>query len=75
MLRKEYKYSIIRLHPENIQDPEKQEKIFRNLLATFEENTKEKPKKATDTSQKHLQKYKKTLQKLIDILQKETIPG
>lgn len=72
MLKKEYKYTITKLYPENIQDPQKQEKIFRDLLATFEESIKEKPKKTTDSSQKQLQKYKKTLQKLIDILQKET---
>ncbi len=75
MLKKEYKYTLTKLYPESTRDVKKQEKIFLDLLATFQENVTQKPKKTTDTSQKNLQKAKKTLQKLITILQKENDPA
>lgn len=74
MLLGEYKYTITKLYPEAIEDTKKQEKIFRELLATFQENTIKKPKKTTDTSKQLLIRYKKILQKLVIILQKELPP-
>ncbi|MCB9807137.1 hypothetical protein H6768_04610 [Candidatus Peribacteria bacterium] len=75
MLKNDYKYIVTKLYPETITDPKKQEKIFTELLATFQENTVKKVKKVTDTSKEELVKYKKILKKLIDILQKQAPKG
>ena len=73
MLKKEYKYTITKLYPETVVEKEKQEKIFRELLATFQEATVKKEKVVTDTSKQALEKYKKILAKLISLLQTEKI--
>lgn len=71
MLKKEYKYTITKLYPEIVTEKEKQEKIFSDLLATFQETETKKPKIISDTSKQALAKYKNTLAKLTEILQKE----
>jgi hypothetical protein len=73
MLKKEYKYTITKLYPETVIEKEKQEKIFRELLATFQEKNIKKEKVVTDTSKQALEKYKKILAKLVTILQKEKV--
>lgn len=75
MLKNEYKYNITKLYPETVKDVKKQEKIFEELLETFQENTIKKPKKVIDTSKETLIKYKKTLIKLIELLQKQVPKG
>lgn len=72
ILRKEYKYTITKLHPETVTDKETQEKIFQDLLATFQTTTK-KEKIVVDTSKQTLTRYKKILTLVISILQKESI--
>jgi hypothetical protein len=71
MLKNEYKYTITKLYPESIEDKEKQEKIFHELLATFQEVTVKKIEKVSDTSKDVLIKNKKILAKLIVLLQKK----
>lgn len=73
MLKKEYKYTITKLYPETVTEKEKQEKIFRELLATFQETATKKEKIVTDTSKQALEKYKKILAKLVSILQTEKV--
>jgi hypothetical protein len=73
MLKKEYKYTITKLYPESVIEKEKQEKIFSELLATFQEVKTKEPKITSDSSKQTLEKYKKILSKLIEILQKESI--
>ena len=73
MLKKEYKYTITKLYPETVVEKEKQEKIFRELIATFQETTTKKEKIVTDTSKQNLEKYKKILASLVSILQTEKI--
>lgn len=75
MLKKEYKYTITKLYPESVIEKEKQEKIFSDLLATFQETNTKKPKILSDSSKQTLEKYKKILSKLTTILQKEQIRG
>lgn len=71
MLKKEYKYTITKLYPQTVVEKEKQEKIFQDLLATFQTTTK-KEKVVVDTSKQALSKYKKILSEVISLLQKET---
>jgi hypothetical protein len=71
MLTQEYKYTLTKLYPETITDSKKQEKIFRELIASFRENTSRKPKKTIDTAKQELTEHKKRLQKLLEILQEE----
>lgn len=70
MLTQEYQYILTKLYPENITDPKKQEKIFTELRASFQEGVIQKPKKETDTAKQQVTKYKKILKKLMEILQK-----
>lgn len=72
MLKKEYKYTITKLYPQTVTDKETQEKIFQDLLATFQTTTK-KEKIVVDTSKQTLTRYKKILTEVISILQKENI--
>lgn len=74
MLKKEYKYTITKLYPQTVTDKETQEKIFQDLLATFQTTIK-KEKIVVDTSKQTLTKYKKILTEVISILQKENIEG
>lgn len=74
MLKKEYKYTITKLYPQTVTDKETQEKIFQDLLATFQTTIK-KEKVVVDTSKQTLTKYKKILTEVISILQKENIEG
>lgn len=71
ILKNEYKYTITKLYPESVVETEKQEKILSELLATFQETTTKEPKIITDTSKQTLEKYKKILLKLTEILQKD----
>ena len=71
MLTQEYKYSITKLYPESIQDPEKQKKILSELLLSFQENRTKKPEKTIDTTKQEILRYKKILAQLIDILRTE----
>ena len=75
MLTQEYRYTLTKLHPETIIDPKKQEKIFRELMASFRENASHKPKKTVDTAKQELSEHKKRLQKLLEILQEELPKG
>lgn len=70
MLTQDYQYILTKLYPENITDSKKQEKIFTELRASFQEGVIQKPKKETDTAKQQVTKYKKILKKLIEILQK-----
>jgi len=70
ILKNEYKYIVTKLYPETVVDTEKQEKIFQELLATFQETTVKKAIEISDTSKETLIKNKKILEKLIIILQK-----
>lgn len=74
MLKKEYKYTITKLYPQTVLEKEKQEKIFQDLLATFQTTTK-KEKVVVDSSKQALSKCKKTLSGVISLLQKENTPG
>jgi hypothetical protein len=74
MLKKEYKYTITKLYPQTVLDKEKQEKIFQDLLATFQATIK-KEKVVVDSSKQTLSKYKKILTEVISLLQKENISG
>ncbi len=73
MLKKDYKYVITKLYPETVTEKDKQEKIFRELLATFDEAKVKKVVKVSDSSKKLLDKYKKTLSKVVTILQEEKV--
>ncbi|MBP6921083.1 hypothetical protein KBB89_00865 [Candidatus Gracilibacteria bacterium] len=75
MLKKDYKYVITKLYPETVTEKDKQEKIFRELLATFDEAKVKKVVKVSDSSKKLLDKYKKTLSKVVTILQEEKVEG
>lgn len=68
MLVKEYKYILSKLYPEGITDPEKQSKMFEELLACFDEKTKKITTVLTDTSKKQLLFYKNILTHLQKIL-------
>jgi|GEM_PF-1399047 len=71
MLTQEYKYSITKLYPESIQDPEKQKKILSELLLSFQENRTKKPEKTIDTTKQEILRYKKILSQLLEILRTE----
>lgn len=71
MLTQEYQYSLTKLYPENIADPKKQEKIFTELRASFQEGVIQKPKQQTDTAKQQVTRYKKILKQLVEILQKD----
>lgn len=71
MLTQEYQYSLTKLYPENITDPKKQEKIFTELRASFQEGVIQKPKQQTDTAKQQVTRYKKILKQLVEILQKD----
>lgn len=71
MLTQEYQYSLTKLYPENITDPKKQEKIFTELRASFQEGAIQKPKQQTDTAKQQVTRYKKILKQLVEILQKD----
>ncbi len=70
MLTEEYQYNLTKLYPETITDQKKQEKIFEELRASFQEWVVLKPKKNVDTAKQQVTKYKKYLKKLLEILQK-----
>lgn len=68
MLSKEYGYSISKLYPSNITDKTEQEKIFQELLCTFDEKKTIVTKKNNNTSSRALEKNKIIIEKLKTIV-------
>lgn len=68
MLKNQYNYSISKLYPSFITDTHEQEKVFEELLSTFDEKKILTPKVVTDTSSKTLQKNKALIEKIKKIL-------
>ncbi len=68
MLKNQYNYSISKLYPSFITDAHEQEKVFEELLSTFDEKKVLTPKVVTDTSSKTLQKNKALIEKIKKIL-------
>ncbi len=73
MLTKEYNYSISKLYPSSITDKVEQEKVFQELLCTFDEKKAIPIKKNNDTASKALRKNKTIIEKLKTILENNTI--
>ncbi len=73
MLSKEYNYSISKLYPSTIHDKNEQEKIFQELLCTFDEKKTIVTKKYNDTSMRALEKNKIIIEKLKNIVSKNDV--
>lgn len=73
MLTKEYNYAISKLHPSTIVDKEEQEKVFQELLCTFDEKKTVLVKKTSNTSDRALQKNKTIIEKLKTIVSNNNI--
>lgn len=71
MLTRDYNYGLNRLYPSEIEDPVEQEKIFQQLLFSFQEKKVEKKIEKTDSSQGKIQKNKKNIQALISFIETE----
>lgn len=69
MLKGQYNYSITKLYPSFITDVHEQEKIFNELLSTFDEKKVIVTKIAMDTMSKNLQKNKTLIEKIKNIVQ------
>lgn len=69
ILKNDYKYSLTKLYPQTVIEKEKQEKIFLDLIATFQISTAKKKPPAVDTSKQTLSKYRIILSSLIEILE------
>lgn len=75
MLSKEYAYVITKLYPNSVEDEKERQKIFQELISTFEEKKISSPKIVSDTSNQALQKNKTLLEKIREIVQKSDIGG
>lgn len=75
MLTKQYNYSISKLFPSFIVDPKEQEKVFQELLLTFDDRKPQVIKAAVDTTGKELQKNKEIIESLKKIVTEENIPN
>ena len=73
MLTKEYNYSISKLYPSTITSKEEQEKVFQELLCTFDEKKTVLVKKSSNTSDRALEKNKAIIEKLKTILSNNNI--
>lgn len=71
MLTRDYNYGLNRLYPSEIEDPVEQEKIFQQLLFSFQEKKVEKKIEKADSSQGKIQKNKKNIQALISFIETE----
>lgn len=71
MLTRDYNYGLSRLYPSEIENPAEQEKIFQQLLFSFQEKKVEKKAEKADSSQGKIQKNKKNVQALITYIETE----
>ena len=71
MLTRDYNYGLSRLYPSEIENPAEQEKIFQQLLFSFQEKKVEKKVEKADSSQWKIQKNKKNIQALITYIETE----
>lgn len=71
MLTRDYNYGLSRLYPAEIEDIAEQEKIFQQLLLSFQEKKVEKKVEKVDSSQGKIQKNKKNIQALIEFIETE----
>jgi hypothetical protein len=74
MLKNSYNYTISKLYPSSLSDPLEREKIFQELLSTFEEK-KSTQKTTVDTAGKTLLKNKSFIEKVRNGLQSHDIAG
>ena len=74
MLSKQYGYGISKLYPSTLDNIEEQQKVFQELLSTFEEKKILKPKTVTDTSSKTLIKYRSAGEKIKKLISEENTP-
>lgn len=75
MLTKQYNYIITKLFPSFITDPKEQEKVFQELLLTFDDRKPQAIKAVVDTTGKELQKNKEIIESLRKVVTEESLPN